>query len=169
VLVPGHGAPSRNPSADPIKVRVTLNAEALDAGVAFTETAVYYTYNNSISIPPQTNNHVETQACDVPAGAKFWRVSTHAHKQAVRTEVKDGPVIAFASTDWERPGAATYMTPPFFAFATTRLTYQCTYNNPTNRTITSGESTTTDEMCAAVGYFFPATKPLICIDGFGPF
>lgn len=38
-----------------------------------------------------------------------------------------------------------------------------------NRTITSGDSPTTDEQCMAIGYFFPATKSLVCIDGPDPF
>lgn len=155
-----------NPGDETIKVHVTLNAEALPAAAAYTPTAAYVTYNDDIAIPANTNNHVESKTCNTPAGVKFWTVSTHAHKQAARTLVKNGmpasTTVAFESTDWEHPGGAAWMASPFYTFDQGKLTFECTYNNPTNRTITSGDSAATDEMCMATGYFFPATKPVTC-------
>ena len=51
---------------------------------------------------------------------------------------------------------------------TRRLSYSCTYSNPTNRTIRSGDSVSTDEECVAVGYFFPATSSFVCLNSLGP-
>lgn len=161
-----------NSSDAPIKAHVTLNAEAHEAGAPFTQTAPYVTYNGQISVPPGAMNDVETMTCNVPAGIKFWTMSTHAHKQATKTTVKDGATVAFTTTDWEHPGAASWGTAPFFTFASGKLTYECSYNNTgsnANRTVTSGSSAETDEMCMAIGYFFPATKPLICFNNLGPF
>ncbi len=152
-----------------IKAHITINAEAHEAGTAYTKTAAFVTYNNSINIPPNAVGEVETQTCNAPQGAKFWLMSTHAHKQAVKTEVKDGTSTVFSSTDWEHPGAQAWMTSPFHSFTSGKVTYACTYNNPSNRTITSGDSAAADEMCMASGYYFPATKPLICVDSLGPF
>jgi hypothetical protein len=56
--------------------------------------------------------------------------------------------------------------PPFFGFATNRMTTACTYDNPNGYTLRSGGSYQTDEQCVAVGYFFPATRPLQCRDGY---
>jgi len=153
-----------------INAHVTINAEALPANTAFTKTAAYVTYNASISIPPNAVGDLESQTCDVPAGAKFWLMSTHAHKQAVKTEVLDGTTMAMSSTDWEHPIPATWMASPFFTFASGKATYRCTYNNPTARTIESGDSAATDEMCMASGYYFladnTATRPRICVNQF---
>jgi hypothetical protein len=84
-----------NASDQAIKAHVTVNAEALPAGTAFTKTAAFITYNNSINIPPGATNDVETQTISVnaqgfPQGAKFWLMTTHAHKQAIKTEILDG-------------------------------------------------------------------------------
>ena len=158
-----------NPSDQAIEAHVTINAEALEAGAAFTKTAAYITYNGNISIPPGATNHVETMTCNAPANSKFWLMSTHAHKQAIKTEVLDGNDMVFSSTDWEHPGAETWMSSPFRSFASGKVTYRCTYNNPTARTITSGDSAATDEMCMASGYFFPATKSMFCFNNMGPF
>jgi hypothetical protein len=154
-----------NATDQPVKARVRLDAEALlDAGAAYTKSATYVTYNANISIPPQTTGDVERFTCAVPPGARFWRMSTHAHKQAVRTAVLDNLSVVFESTDWLNPGAQTFTTPPFFTFTSNALTYACTYDNPTNRTITSGDSTATDEQCMAIGHFFPATKEVFCVN-----
>jgi hypothetical protein len=163
-----------NPSDNPIKVHVTINAEAFDAGVAYTQTAPYITFNANISIPPGAMGDVETQTCSTPAGTKFWQMSTHSHKQSVKTEVKSGPAtstsVVFSSTDWEHPGSQFWMTPTtFFSFDQNKLTFSCTYNNTgsnAQRTITTGDSAVTDEMCMATGYYFPATASKICYNGF---
>ena len=165
-----------NATDQPIVAHVTLNAEAYDLGVAYTRTAPYVTYNGKISIPPHATGVVASMTCNVPAGFKFWMMSTHAHQQAVQTTVKDGTatstLIAFNSTDWEHPGAAMWTTTPFYTFSTDKLTYECTYNNTgpnANTTVVSGPSAQTNEMCMATGYYFPATKPLLCLNNLGPF
>jgi hypothetical protein len=147
--------------------RFTLNAEALADGVAYTTTGSFTSYDGAISIPPGAESQFENQMCTVPAGASFWRLSTHAHKQAVALRMLDGATLLFESTDWEHPGAR--IGPPFVTFAANKLTSSCIYNNFTNRTITAGESFQTDEECIGVGYFFPATASLLCFNGLGPF
>jgi hypothetical protein len=165
-----------NASDEPLEAHVEVVAEALEPGVAYTKTAAYVTYNSQISVPPGATDHVESQTCTVPAGAKFWTMSTHAHKQATTTTVKDGmpdsTTIAFTSDDWEHPGAKTWMAMPFYSFASGKLTYECTYSNTGSNagsTVVSGPSAETNEMCMATGYYFPATKPLICLNSLGPF
>ena len=87
------------------------------------------------------------------------------------TDVKDGTATVFTSTDWEHPGAAMWTASPFYVFSTSKLTYECTYNNTgpnANTTVVSGPSAVTNEMCMATGYYFPATKPLLCFNNIGP-
>jgi hypothetical protein len=159
-----------NATETTLNAHVTIEASGLDDGVAFTHTAAFVTYNATISIPGNTLGHVESRSCSVPDDVKFWLMSTHSHKQSVHTDVKDGDATVFQSNDWESPGEQTFMTPDaFYTFATNRITYECTYDNASTRTITSGDSAVRDEMCMATGYYFPATRPLFCIDNAGPF
>lgn len=162
-----------NATDNDIKVHVTVNAEAYEVGAAYTLTAPYITFNGNLSIGPGATNLPQTMTCATPPGAKFWLLSTHAHKQAKKTEVKNGMStstdIAFTSADWEHPGAKEWMATPFYTFAGDKLTYTCTYDNTgsnAGRTITTGDSAQTDEMCMATGYYFPATKPRICYNNF---
>ena len=165
-----------NATDAPLQAHVTLNAEAYDAGVQYTRTAAYVTYNSNISIQPHETGHVESMTCSTPANARFWLLSTHAHKQSIKTAIKDGmpasTTIAFTSTDWEHPGAMMFTASPFYTFSTGKLTYECTYDNTgdnAGNTIVSGPSAQINEMCMATGYYFPATKPLLCLNNLGPF
>jgi hypothetical protein len=156
-----------NRSDQAITAHVEVTADALGAGVAYTKTAAYVTYNGEINIPAGSvaaPSHADaTMSCSVPATSKFWLMTTHAHKQADHTFVKDGGAAVFDSADWEHPGVKQW-TAPFYSFTSGKLTYECTYTNTTPRAIQDGESAQQDEMCMASGYFFPATKPVFCYD-----
>ncbi|HEY5949474.1 MAG TPA: hypothetical protein VIV40_28465 [Kofleriaceae bacterium] len=157
-----------------IKAHVTINAEAHDAGVTATKTAAYVTFNGQISIPAAMNGvpatATATNTCPIPSTQKVWLMSTHAHKQAVHTEVRNGAAtstdVVFASDDWEHPGFKAWMAMPFYTFSTGKLTYECKYVNPNTYPISTGDSAATDEMCMASGYIFPATKATICYNNF---
>jgi len=155
-----------NASASPITVQAAVGADALPFTAPYTGTAILATYNGSISIPPHAANDVETQTCPVPAGAKFWRLTTRTFKQGTKAAVKDGATTVFETTDWQNPGAVTFGAPGFRQFASGGLTYQCTYDNPTNRSIATGDSPATDERCEAFGFFFPTTRPRFCFNSF---
>lgn len=147
-----------------LKAHVQVTGDAYAEGVAYQKAAAFITYNTQISIPPGGTATAGGE-CDVPAGAKFFAMSTHVHKQGIKTQVKDGATMLFEATDWEHPGTKSW-TEPFYSFASNKLSYQCDYRNPTNRTVTEGQSAETDEMCMAVGYFFPAEKAKMCINSF---
>jgi hypothetical protein len=152
-----------NPTPDPITAHVELHGEYYDAGEEFEPAATFVTYDQSISIPAESSG-MAGDACAVPAGSKFFTLSTHAHKRATLTRVSDQGEMVFESTDWEHPGGRVWTEEPFYEF-TGSLEYHCEYDNPAAVTVVDGPSAETNEMCMAVGYFFPATEPVFCIDG----
>jgi hypothetical protein len=152
-----------NRSDQVIKAHVVVTADALPDGAVYTRTAAYVTYNGEINIPAGAIGSVASMSCNVPSTSKFWVMTTHAHKQATHTAVKDGATIVFESSDWEHPGTKQWDT-AFYTFASGKLTYECTYNNPRTYPIMDGDSAQYNEMCMASGYFFPATKPVFCYD-----
>jgi hypothetical protein len=154
-----------NTSDEVLTASVTLKAYSLKAGLEFTKTDLFATYNNDISIPPGATNYKVSATCDVVL-RNFWSLSSHSHKQSIATEVKEGTTTVFSSTDWEHPGTIEWRAPEFKLFDSGKITWECTYNNTgdnATRTVTSGQSAQTDEMCMATGYFFPATGPKGCI------
>lgn len=161
-----------NATDNVIHAHVTVNAEAYAKGTAVTPSGPYITFNTQISIPAASGSTPGTAsasgACTVDPSEKFYIMSTHAHKQAVETFVKDGSAMVFDSTNWEHPGAKTWDATPFFTFASGKLTYQCNYSNPNNYAIHTGDSAQTDEMCMATGYYFPAPggQAHLCVNSF---
>jgi hypothetical protein len=158
-----------NSTDGPLTVHVKLSAYALADATAYTRTDAYVTYQYQINIGAGATGVKVPGSCSVPAGAKFWTVSTHAHKQAVDTEISDGSTMVFDSTDWEHPGSKNWMSTPFYTFSG-KLNWQCTYDNTGDNKanpIMQGQSAQTNEMCMATGYFFPATGPKFCV-AFGP-
>lgn len=143
---------------------VTIDAEAYPAAQPYTPAAAYVTYTANFNIAPMSAGTAGA-SCRVPAGSKFFALSTHVHRFSTRTQVDDGTAMVFESTNWEHPGARTWATEPFFTFASGRLTYKCEYFNSTANPVREGQSAQTNEMCMAVGYFFPAERATICVNG----
>jgi Copper type II ascorbate-dependent monooxygenase, C-terminal domain len=153
-----------NTSDADLQAHAVIEAETYTAAETFIPAAAFVTYNTQISLPPNSTGSAGG-TCAVPADAKFFQMSTHTHWRATRTEVKDAESMLFTASDWEHPGIKTW-TEPFFTFASGKLTYKCDYNNPESVTVREGQSAEADEMCMAVGYFFPATEPKICINSY---
>jgi hypothetical protein len=151
-----------NATDQDLKVHVTVNGETYAPGTSYEKAAAYVTYNTQINLAPNSTGSAQG-SCDVPAGAKFFALSTHVHKQGTLTQVHDAAAKIFEATDWEHPGVKDFGE-PFFSFSSGKLNYRCEYNNTTNNTIRTGSSALTDEMCMAVGYFFPANKAVFCIN-----
>jgi hypothetical protein len=160
-----------NTGDDDVISHATVNAEAYDAGVAITKTFAYVTYLAGFTVPGETggSGYAVTNTCPIPSSSKVWLMSTHAHKHAIHTEVRNGDDtstdIVFSSDDWEHPGAKR-MDNPFYQFATGQLTNECIYDNHTGIEVTEGSSAKTNEMCMASGYTFPATKATFCVNGY---
>jgi hypothetical protein len=173
----------RNMTAAALKADVTLNAFAYPADVQTTHAAPftalnlngpsYVMVNAGTAGKPATNT--VGGSCLFPPDPsgkpiQFFGITTYTHKQGVHTVVKDGASKIFESTSWEHPGTMT--SPQFYTFQSGTLSYQCDYVNGNAYTIMSGDDVTTQEMCMAVGYFFPAPPPPnnfsghFCVDSF---
>ncbi|MCB9734202.1 MAG: hypothetical protein H6745_16525 [Deltaproteobacteria bacterium] len=152
-----------NPTEEDLEVHVTVNATTFAPGESYVPAAAFVTYNTKISIPGGVGAAASAEGrCDVPAGATFFALSTHAHKRSVRTTVHDGDASVLDSTDWEHPDIIAWDAPGYRF--TGQLVYRCDYENDRDDAVHSGPSAETDEMCMAIGYFYPADKPVFCIN-----
>ncbi len=155
-----------NATDGPITAHVKLSAYALPDGTEFTRTDPYITYQYDISIPPNATGVQVSASCPTPAGAKFWTMSSHSHKQSVETQISDSNGMILDSTDWEHPSVKTWNAMPFYTVSG-NLTWTCTYNNTGDNkatTVKQGQSADTDEMCMATGYYFPSTTAKFCVN-----
>jgi hypothetical protein len=155
-----------NVTSEPITVGVTQNLEF--AASAVTRAGSFVTFNTTIDVPPNDTQTVEGH-CPPPPGAQFFMMSTHSHKrttQATARRFADGVMgsTLVDTQDWEHPSVALW-DPKFTTFADgEEIGYSCTYQNTTNQPITVGESAEKNEMCMAIGYYFPATGNRYCFN-----
>lgn len=152
-----------NPTLAPIDAHVTVNGETFEDGATYTRAAAFVTYRTEINIPAGIGQTASTEAaCSVPEGTHFFALSTHSHKRSVATWVKDGDTTLMTSEDWEHPPGVRWDAPGY-AF-TNKLTYHCDYVNDRDTEVHQGPSAEKNEMCMAVGYFYPASKPVFCLN-----
>lgn len=154
-----------NTTADMQKGQVTINAEAIEDPV-YTPTDTFTAIDGNLAVPPYTAGYVQTNTCSVPPGSQFWRFTTHTHKFATVSSVGDGTGTIFETSDWTHPGGVTWTAPPFRSLGENKLTHRCSFDNPNGFTVRMGGSYQAEDECVAVGYFFPASQPVSCRDGF---
>jgi hypothetical protein len=100
--------------------------------------------------------------CSAPAGAQFFLMTSHTHKHATLTQVNyvsGGQSMNIVNTtDWENPDVGLWNAPDFLTVQQgDSFTYSCTYENTASTPVTVGETAASNEMCMAIGYYFPAT------------
>jgi hypothetical protein len=158
-------------TSNPITVHVTVNADTYAPDVQYTPSSAFVTYSTDISLDPAPATGSNEHSCAIPSGATFYALGTHSHRRSTMTWVKDGSTEIFRSDDWEHPHdldsarySAEFGSSPYYQFSGD-LTYHCDYQNDIDQQVTSGDSAATNEMCMAVGYYFPATTATFCING----
>ena len=72
------------------------------------------------------------------------------------------------SADYAHPNEQLYFPPNFLAFTSNQMSHECTYNNPGPTQLHAGDSEFSSEVCYAIGYFFPAAHPSLCLNGLSP-
>jgi hypothetical protein len=167
-----------NPGSTPLYPKVKLNI--LFASNVQYQAASMVSFNIKINVPAATSTGPGTQTvsgtCTAPAGSKFFIMSTHTHKHATAAVVNyvhggqtteivhtgtapTYPVdqMAGTGTDWEHPGVGQWTAPNFLTVSSgDTFTYSCSYSNTASTPVTVGETAASNEMCMAVGYYFPA-------------
>jgi len=153
-----------NTGTEVLHAQVTINGNTYPAGMQVTEAAPYVAYLDGFTIPGGTEAAPSTQsitkACRLPTDVKFISMSTHTFRHGAGTMVTDTPTAGaattlFQGTDWKKPNDVSMIPATFYSFAG-KLTFSCQYANTEGRTINTGDNAATDEMCLAVGFYFPS-------------
>jgi hypothetical protein len=122
-------------------------------------------FNASIDVPPATaagpGMQTVSGTCTAPVGSHFFALTSHTHKHATVTNVNyvSGGMTenVVHTTDWESPDVGLFYAPTFLTTkAGDTFTYSCAYTNTTSSPVLVGETAASNEMCMAIGYYFPA-------------
>jgi Copper type II ascorbate-dependent monooxygenase, C-terminal domain len=158
-----------NPTDGPISTSASVLAEGYPSGTSFVRTASYFTVNVAFQIPAMAVQFTTTRSCTAPANSRFWAFTTRTHKLGVRSTVRRGVQDLVVSDDWAAPRITRLVAPNVVEFTPGAMyTYDCTYANPNPFTVNFGESEDSDEQCIGVGMYYPAARPVICINSTGP-
>lgn len=157
-----------NTTPEPLTTGVTVTAtltseEHEDAGF-------FASYNTEIAVPPHGRQTVSGH-CSPPSGARFFEMTTHAHRfmESARVNVyRKGAILdeLVRSTDYENPGIARWSDPFLVLDDDEEIYYECSYRNDGDSVVVQGQSATTTEMCMAIGYYFPAAHSALCLNSF---
>ncbi len=156
-----------NPGTTPATPTLKLNV--LYAKNVQYQAGTMISFNTGINIPPGTATAPGTQTvrgtCTAPVGSKFFAITTHTHKHATVTDVNyvtGGMTTNIVhTTDWEAPDVGLWYAPNFLTFNQgDSFTYSCSYSNSSSSYVTVGETAASNEMCMAIGYYFPAGSAL---------
>jgi hypothetical protein len=150
-----------NQTDAPITASVHIEFEPL-ATKTYMAAHTFITYNTQINVPAGATGKVGG-SCTVPDGSQFLSMSTHSHQYTTSAQVKDGDRLVIETRDWAHAALERWPA-PYLTFASKQLSYECNYTNTTTQTLTTGESAIANEMCMAVGVYFPATKDTFCLN-----
>jgi hypothetical protein len=147
-----------NPQSTPISPVLKLNV-LLAKNVQY-QAATMVSFNAGINVPPGGMQTV-MGGCSAPVGSKFFAITTHTHKHATESKVNfisGGKVQNIVdTTDWESPDVGLWYAPNYLTVNSgDSFTYSCAYTNTGSTAVTVGETAAFNEMCMAIGYFFPA-------------
>jgi Copper type II ascorbate-dependent monooxygenase, C-terminal domain len=167
-----------NPSTTTMYPQIKLNL--LYAQNVKYQAGTMVSFNSQIDVPAATAAGPGTQTvngtCTAPTGAQFFTMSTHTHKHATAAWVDyihNGATTEIVHTgtettypadqepgsgvDWEHPGVGLWTAPNFLTVSSgDSFTYHCSYSNTGSTPVTVGETAASNEMCMAIGYYFPA-------------
>jgi hypothetical protein len=150
-----------NTTAETLRPEIVIDVDTYAPDADIIPAGPYITFHPSIEVEPHDTGFVEGN-CPVPAGAQFFSLSTHSHRFTTTAEVWDGDRRLVLTEDWEHPEEVHWDEAPFQEFSNP-LRYRCDYENDTDTPVTTGSSAETDEMCMAVGYYFPNDGFNVCL------
>jgi hypothetical protein len=156
-----------NPNSTPISPVLKLNV-LLAKNVQY-QAATMVSFNAAINVPAAgpagPGKQTVGGTCSAPAGSKFFALTTHTHKHATESKVNfisNGQTQTVVdTTDWESPDVGLWYAPNFLTVgAGDSFSYSCAYTNTGSTAVTVGETAAFNEMCMAIGYFFPTGTAL---------
>lgn len=160
-----------NSTAAALPVQAAISLTTVDASTVSKWVAQLYMNRIGLSVPPGPNQ-VVTTTCTIPQ--TFGQIGliggvSHMHKWATNFVANTSTgVKLYETTQWDEPVAQGY-DPPVLLNPGDKITWSCTYNNDSGRTLTFGESAAVNEMCIFTGRFYssPTGQDLECM-AYGP-
>jgi hypothetical protein len=145
-----------NVSDKDLMVKAVLKLTPTDIASVKQWVSSLYFNQLSLKVPPGSGQTVST-TCAIPK--TFGPIGligggSHMHKRGVHFTAMTSTGVMLADVDtWDEPPPITY-DPPIMLNPGDKITWTCTYDNTTTKTLTFGESAEDNEMCIYLARFF---------------
>ncbi len=144
-----------NATSDPKDAFIVYKVSFVDPATLTNKVGSIFLNQVGVRVPPgmSTQSKTYTLSQDI----NLMGDASHMHSRGVHFVAStDSGQMLYDGTEWQEPKPQSF-DPPLHLAAGTKITWACTYNNPTGQTLTFGESAATNEMCIFPGEFYNAT------------
>ena len=150
-----------NTSSDMLTVGATLRMSPVADITKITQWVAELYFNRvQLSVPPGMGQTVTT-TCSIPnTYGQIGLVGggTHMHMRGVKFVAATNTGMQLANvTTWDEPPPIAY-NPYVMMNPGDSITWTCTYDNPTSKTFTFGESASDNEMCIYLARYFSSNQ-----------
>jgi hypothetical protein len=155
-----------NSGSTPITPVVTVTIYPAKAGVVTVPVGSIFLNNIYINVPANTTTPVAVTDSDVPITDEDYTIFTHwshMHKFATDFQTSVAGNVVYDEKNWDEPELVTQNSPldtyhslPLAVKSGTKISWQCSYTNPTSSAMSFGESANTADMCIYMGQYYPA-------------
>jgi hypothetical protein len=146
-----------NATSDPIEDKTVIRFKTAEDSPDIKPAGIYGFDNRSLNIPALTMDHEESMSCsDLGREMDVFAVLGHMHQTGKGIEVYRGSKTSgekLYETVWNFDNQPT-LPASFHLSPADTVDVRCRFDNPTDKTVTYGESSFT-EMCAFVLYYTP--------------
>jgi hypothetical protein len=144
-----------NAGTTAVTAHVKVAFRTVDPSAVATHAVSLFLNNALLSVPEGVST--QSRTFTVPANIEIMTAVSHMHSRATAfsATTNTGQVI-YKGQNWNEPVPVNY-TPAMNVAQGSVITWACTYNNMTGKTLTFGESANTNEMCILAGVAYPQT------------
>jgi hypothetical protein len=144
-----------NTDSAPKDAFVVFKVVYVDPSTLTNKVASIFLNQVALSVPPGMSTQSKTYA--LAQDINMMGSASHMHKQGIHflATTNTGQTL-YDGTEWQEPPPKSF-NPPLHLASGTQITWACTYDNTTGKTLTFGESAAANEMCIFPGEFYNST------------
>jgi hypothetical protein len=150
-----------NASDGDLATEAVINLYTIPRSQVKQEAGILFWYNPFIHLPPKAKRSAR-ETCTLHEDITLVNVQSHMHKRGVgyvahqlEEDGSEGQQL-FTTTEWEHVDLRQFK-PGLPLSKGTKVSFECQYENTTDRTILQG-LTTADEMCMLIGLYYPLDR-----------
>ena len=142
-----------NTTNAPITASVVTTFHIAEPGTITDHAGVLFMVQPNFAIKPHTTQ-VVTRNCKVPRDMNLLLASSHMHQHGTHFDGNVGGNLVYTTNTWDNPKPKIF-SPEVVAKQGDPISFSCTFQNDSDKTLTFGESALINEMCIFSAQYYP--------------